>query len=251
MQYATQLYTLRSLPAAARCRAVAEAGFDGVELVGLDPVDTGELDVVAAHVGLETLEADPTAAVERALNRGTDTLVVPIVERGLVAPDAVERTADRLDALAAAVERAGGRLRYHNHEFEFGPLGGEGGDRADGWAAAGTAFGRLVESTTRLGFEVDVGWAAAAGVDPVAVLDHVGDRVPLVHLKDVRLDAAAPRGGHPVDLGAGDVDLDGVVDAAAAADVDALVFEHDDPADPARTVADAAAWLGVEQSASR
>lgn len=232
MQYATQLYTLRSLPAAERCRPVADAGFDGVELVGVDPPNglaDLDLDVAAAHVDVETLETEPAETRELARALGTDTVVVPIVEEAAFRPARVDETAARLDALAAQVEDAGGRLLYHNHEFEF---------------ASGT-FERVVDATTRLGFELDVGWATAAGADPVSLVERFGDRIPLVHLKDVRVDSAAPRGGVPVDLGAGDVDLDGVLAAAAAADVEWVVFEHDDPAEPARTVRAAGEWLGL------
>lgn len=256
MQYAAQLYTLRSLPTAERCQSVADAGFDGVELVGLDPGPCDGVDVAAAHVGLDTLEASPTEAVERARAHGTNTLVVPFVDPDAVRPDAIDRTAERLDALAEAVETAGGRLLYHNHEFEFEfvrerAAGGDGAsDRCSG-DGSDTPFGRLADATTRLGFEVDVGWAAAAGVDPVSVVERFGDRIPLVHLKDVRLDPTASRGGHPVDLGEGDVDLAGVVDAARAAAVEWLVFEHDEPESPVRTVTNAARWLDIDSSDTR
>jgi sugar phosphate isomerase/epimerase len=232
MQYATQLYSLRALPAADRCRAVAEAGFTGVELVGVDPPEglaAHGLDVAAAHVDVETVAADPGGVVERVRTAGTDTVVVPIVAEESFRPGEVDETATRLDALAGRVEDAGGRLLYHNHEFEF---------------ASGT-FERVVDATTRLGFELDVGWARAAGADPVSLVERVGERMPLVHLKDVRVDSAAPRGAVPVDLGVGDVDLGGVLAAAAEAGVDWVVFEHDDPAAPARTVRAAADWLSI------
>ncbi|AUV83083.1 sugar phosphate isomerase/epimerase [Salinigranum rubrum] len=232
MQYATQLYTLRSLSPVDRCRPVVDAGFDGVELVGVDPpdgfADLG-LDVAAAHVDVETLEADASTVLDRVRGVGTDTLVVPIVEEEAFAPARVGETAARLDALAARVADAGGRLLYHNHEFEF---------------EAGT-FERCVGATTTLGFELDVGWATAAGADPVSLVDRFGERMPVVHLKDVRVDDSAPRGGVPVDLGAGDVDLAGVLAAARKADVEWVVFEHDDPRDPDRTVRAAGDWLGL------
>lgn len=246
MQYATQLYTLRSLPSSSRCQSVADAGFGGVELVGLDaPPDLSrvDLDVAGVHVDAETLETDPDDAVTRTNALGTDTLVVPIVEEQAFHPAAVEETAARLDALAASIEAAGGRLLYHNHEFEFA-----GEERGDGDE---TPFERLVDATTHIGFELDVGWATAAGVDPVSLVERFGHRIPFVHLKDVRIDAEAPRGGVPVDLGAGDVDLDGVLTAAEEAGVEWVVFEHDDPDEPARTVRDAADWLGVEPSGPR
>jgi sugar phosphate isomerase/epimerase len=253
MQYGVQLYSLRSLPCDERTPTVVDAGFEGVELVGLDPVDTGDLPVVAAHVGIDELESDPAGAVERCLANGTETVVVPIVDGAAFAAGAVEETATRLDALAGRIAEAGGRLLYHNHEFEFGGGGGResGNDTEQPAGAGGTPYDELVAATTRLAFELDVGWATAAGADPVALVDRLGDRVPILHLKDVRLDREAPRGARPVDLGEGDVDLRGCLRAGRRAGVEWVVFEHDAPVDPVASVSDAAAWLDSESSGSR
>ncbi|WP_152042881.1 sugar phosphate isomerase/epimerase family protein [Salinigranum salinum] len=277
MQYGVQLYTLRSLPPDDRLDIVTSTGVDGVELVGLDPVDAGDLSVVAAHVPVADIKADPAVALDRCRANGTETLVVPSLDETAFASDRVAETAARLDDLAADVTDLGGRLLYHNHEFEFaggnGSTGSRDGDGAgdddgsgghgrtdDGDDASsdreaagidGTPYGRLVDATTHLGFELDVGWATAAGVDPVALIERLGDRLPVVHLKDVQVDPAAPRGGHPVDLGAGDVDLRGCRRAAERAGVEWLVFEHDAPADPEKSVRDAVAWLRNEPSGSR
>jgi sugar phosphate isomerase/epimerase len=247
MQYGVQLYTLRSLPAADGVEAIATAGFDGVELVGCDPVEVGACSVVAAHVGLDEIEADPAGTVARCRANGTETLVVPILGSEAFAAEGIDGTAARLEAAAAAVADAGGRLLYHNHEFEFAA---DAGVRGSG-PSDETPFDRLVALTTRLGFEIDVGWATAAGIDPVALIERVGDRVPIVHLKDVRVDPTAPRGGHPVDLGVGDVDLRGCLRAAETAGVEWVVFEHDAPDDPVKSVRDAAAWLRTEPSGPR
>jgi sugar phosphate isomerase/epimerase len=262
MQYAVQLYSLRDLPLDERVERVVRAGFDGVELVGLDPVETGSLSVVGAHVDVAAVEADPTGVVDRCRANGTTTVVVPSLDPAAFVDDAVEGTAARLDRLAGRVDDAGGRLCYHNHEFEFefapgiaddrrGPERGDAANRGGDGAGEGTPFDRLVAATTRLAFEVDVGWATAAGVDPVALLGRIGDRVPRLHLKDVRVDPTAPRGGVPVDLGRGDVDLRGCLRAAASAGIEWTVFEHDAPDDPGKSVRDAAAWLRSEPSGSR
>jgi sugar phosphate isomerase/epimerase len=277
MQYGVQLYTLRSLPPDDRLDVVTSTGVDGVELVGLDPVDTGGLSVVAAHVPIADVEADPAAALDRCRANGTETLVVPSLDETAFAFDRVAETAARLDGLAADVADLGGRLLYHNHEFEFAGGNGStrshdgdgagdgdgsggrgqtddgGGTSSDREAAGidGTPYDRLVDATSHLAFELDVGWATAAGVDPVALIERLGDRLPVVHLKDVRVDPAAPRGGHPVDLGAGDVDLRGCRRAAERVGVEWLVFEHDAPTDPERSVRHAAVWLREEASGSR
>jgi sugar phosphate isomerase/epimerase len=238
MRTAVQLYTLRGLgdPVAAQVRAVAEAGFDGVEFAGVDTdtaeevatvlADTG-LAAPAAHVGLDRLEADVASARDACGRLGVSTVVVPIVDRGSVADAAgVDATAARLDALADAVPG----LTYHNHEFEFADVGGE------------SVLDRLLgRAGVRL--ELDVGWATAAGADPVALLERHAEDVSLLHLKDVALDPTAERGARSVDLGEGDVPLDDCLAAAREADVEWAIFEHDDPETPVESLGSAARWL--------
>jgi sugar phosphate isomerase/epimerase len=184
-------------------------------------------------VPIEVIEDDVAETVRTCTLLGTDTLVVPILDADRFADaDAVAETATMLSALAERVANDGLRLAYHNHELEFVAVDGE--DRF--------AFDQLVETTEGVDFELDVGWAHAAGADPVALIERYGDRISRVHLKDVVVDAAAERGGRPVDLGAGDVPLVECAEAARAADVDWAVFEHDAPEDPAAFVESAGEW---------
>ena len=240
MRTAVQLYTLRHLdePLPESVERVADAGFDGVEFAGLrdeppedvaDALDRTGLGVAGAHVPVEDLSDGPRDAASVYRSLGADTVTVPYLDPEMFADaESVAETADRLDGLAARLGDAELRLCYHNHEFEFVDVDGR------------PALERLLEATDRVAFELDVGWALAGGVDPAAFLDDHADRIPLVHLKDVSLDADAARGGRSVDLGAGDVDLAACVDAARRADVEWVVFEHDDPTDPAASLETAA-----------
>lgn len=102
---------------------------------------------------------------------------------------------------------------------------------------------RLVASTdpSRVAICLDVGHYIVGGGDPVAALTALGDRVTHVHLKDVdpavldRLRAGSLDGlGHAVrerlftELGAGMIDIHGVIDALAGRDYAGwLVVEQD------------------------
>lgn len=244
MQTAIQLYSLRSLdePLDQTLARVSDVGLDGAEFAGVGDasptelratLDSHEIDAAGAHVPIEVIEDDVAAAVRTCTLLGTDTLVVPILDAERFAdPTAVEETAAMLTDLAERVAEDGLRLAYHNHELEFVEVG----------ADDESAFERLLAATEGVDFELDVGWAHAAGADPVALLDQYADRITRVHLKDVVVDAAAERGGRPVDLGAGDVPLADCAEAAHAADVDWAVFEHDAPDDPLTFLEEAGAW---------
>ncbi len=102
---------------------------------------------------------------------------------------------------------------------------------------------RLVRSTApeRIGVCLDTGHHLVAGGDPVADLRALGERVRHVHLKDVDPDvlaglragaydgmADAVRQGLFTELGAGSLDLDGVLAALAARSYDGwLMVEQD------------------------
>lgn len=235
MRTAIQLYSLRDCdqPMSQLLPRVAAAGFAGVEFAGVPDLASGGvlartgLDPVAAHVDIETLEADLPAAVEACTAVGCRTLVVPWVgPDGFDSVGAVERTADRLAGLADRVADHDCRLCYHNHAHEFADLGDE------------SAFDLLCDRTpSTLSLELDLGWVRAAGDDPVERLTDLADRVPLVHLKDVDAD------GHPVELGEGVLDVAGCGRAIRAAGVERCVYEHDRPTDPLASLSHGAGVL--------
>lgn len=227
---AVQLYTLRSLdvPVTDLVTFVGDCGYQGVEFAGLGgesaaavaaALDAAGVAAAGAHVSIETLEAETAATVERYAALGCSDLVVPWLDPAHFADErAVTETAQRLDELAADVADHGATLHYHNHDHELAAVG----DRS--------ALVALFEATDRVRFEVDVGWVAAGGGDPVALLREYGDRIPLVHVTDATADREA------TDLGAGVTDVPACVAAARDAGARWLVYEHDDPADPRRSV---------------
>ena len=91
---------------------------------------------------------------------------------------------------------------------------------------------------TDFGIELDVGWAAAGGGDPAAILAELGSRGSVVHFKDVDVETRTP-----VEIGEGDVDMQACADAARAADADWFIYEHDYPEDPVASIDHGAEFL--------
>ncbi|WP_339103487.1 sugar phosphate isomerase/epimerase [Haloterrigena salinisoli] len=234
-----QLYTLRGLEdeLPTLLRRVAETEFDGVELAGFGEtaprevaavLEDVDLEVAGAHVGIDALEDDLDGVAETCAALDCDRVVVPYLGDGhFESAAAVRETAARLSELADRLAERGLALGYHNHDHEFVPL--EGDDRS--------AFDLLIDETdASLLIELDVGWAAAAGRDPTALLERLEGRAPLVHLKDVAE-------GRPVELGDGEVDVDACAAAARDAGAEWLLYEHDEPSDPAASLARGARTL--------
>lgn len=224
MRPAIQLFTLRELDDSLPdlLARVGDTAFEGVEFAGLGDADLDEvraalddagLDAAGAHVGIEDLESDLDSTVETYRTLDCERIVVPYLDEAQFASEKTTAdTARRLQELAARLDDRGMALGYHNHDHEFTALDGE------------SAYDVLADETD-IDLELDVGWATAAGHDPVGLLGHLRDRVPLVHLKDVS-------GDTPVELGDGDVDSEACVRAAREAGTEWLVYEHDEPDDP-------------------
>lgn len=235
MQTAIQLYSLREReePTLHLLSRIAETSFAGVEFAGLPDAGAGVglsatgLEPVAAHVGIEELEADLQGVVDAVTGVDCRRLVVPwIGPEGFETVAAVEGTAERLAALGDRVADHDCELLYHNHDHEFVDLGGP------------SAFEVLCKRTPdTVGLELDLGWVRYGGYDPATLVRGLADRVPLVHAKDV--DAA----GQPVELGDGLLDLAGCAEAVREAGVEWCIYEHDHPADPLASLEHGAAAL--------
>jgi sugar phosphate isomerase/epimerase len=186
-QIAVQLYTVRELLSSdfgGTLRRVAEAGYRAVELAGLPAMTTeslrGELAAaglrpMASHETLEHLRDDLDALLDRLAVVGCPRVVVPWLpedERTDIA--GARRLAAELSRIATRCADRGVRLGYHNHAFEFAPLGG-------------TTIWQVLNDdlSTNVEFELDVYWATIGGRDPVELIRTADDRLRLLHMKDM------------------------------------------------------------------
>jgi sugar phosphate isomerase/epimerase len=240
MRTAINLYSVRELdaPLTEKLEMVADAGYDGVQFSGgfddATPEEAAEtvadlgLAVTDPHVGIEDLEEDTDATVERFCESiGAGGAVVPYLgEAHFDTAANVDRTAARLGTLATRLAEEDLDLHYHNHAHEFIDLGDE------------VAFHRLADRAERLLVELDVGWAAVGGDDPVSLLQDLGNQVTHVHMKDMAVDTEEFR-----EIGDGDVDMAGCAEAAADIGAEWLIYEHDQPEHPAESLRYGAEYL--------
>ncbi|WP_427966641.1 sugar phosphate isomerase/epimerase family protein [Altererythrobacter sp.] len=129
----------------------------------------------------------------------------------------------RMNEIGAAAKAMGMRFAYHNHPAEF--------LRYDGVLA----FHELLRLTdpALVAFELDLGWVAAAGLDPAEVIDHHAERIELLHIKDI---ATAQRTPHTiaddlttVHIGSGTIDWQAVLAAARRAPIASWFVEQEAP----------------------
>ena len=123
---------------------------------------------------------------------------------------------------------AGLQFCYHHHSFEFVRYGDQ-----RGWDVL---VSRLDKDL--VGFETDVFWLAAGGLDPAATIRELGSRVKLVHLKDraagpPELDESKVAKTTFKEVGSGTLDFPAILRAAQAVGVTHYFVEQDQvPADP-------------------
>ncbi len=225
---ALQLYTVRDETArdyAGTLRRVAGLGYQAVELAGYGGLTGDELTALLAetglraastHVGLAALQADLQREIDYCRAIGCAYLVMP----GLPAE---QHNAASLRALAPFFDECGRRCRehgvtfcYHNHDWEFARDGGEGGSFLLDVLLDGT-------DPASVALELDVYWAAYAGVDPDVYLRRRAGRVPLVHLKDM-----APDRGF-AEVGDGTLGLQALLTTAREAGARWYIVENDAP----------------------
>lgn len=238
---AINLYSVRALEESITqvLDRVGNAGYDGVQFAGeysplhgnpeaiAETLERHGLEVVPPHVDIAALEDDREAVLEAFDSFDIDAVVVPWLDaEHFQSTAAVDAATKRLNALAADLADDGLSLHYHNHDHEYTDLDGE-------WA-----FDRVIHGT-EIGLELDVGWALIGGDDPAERIRTLGNRAELIHMKDMTT------GVNPefVKIGDGDVDMQACARAAEAVDTEWLVYEHDDPADPATSIEHGVAFL--------
>ncbi|GAB4194698.1 MAG: sugar phosphate isomerase/epimerase [Roseiflexaceae bacterium] len=227
---AVQLYTLRDAVEQdylGTLRAVAELGYGAVELVTLGAYSAEELrreldllglQVAAMHVGLPELERNLPVVLENIRTLGARHVVCPWLPQERRASAASYReVAEILARVGRESQSQGVQLCYHHHDFEFSTLDGTNG------------FEILAQvDPALLQFEIDVYWAAFAGHDPVALLNRLNGRVPLVHLKDMTTDDTPTF----AEVGHGQLDFPAILSATDAIGVEWLIVEQDRCARP-------------------
>ena len=227
-----QLYTVRDSMAQdprATLEAIAAIGYREVEFAGYYDIPPAELRALLdslgmtspnSHVDGATMRDDPRALIEPAAELGNRYVTIawlPEEERKPL--DKWKSWADVLNRAGAIAKGFGMQAAYHNHDFEFEPVGGK------------LPHDILMAETDPdlVAFELDFFWVRKAGRDIREVLAQAPERFPMAHIKDMNAN------GEMVDVGAGQIDFAGILADDAARGLKHLFVEHDNPENSFRT----------------
>ncbi len=251
---------------------IKAAGYDGLELnrfmlhpsslmvrlmtraAGMPTGNSGKLDwqallresgleVISLHADLGSLEREADAVAEEAKRLGTDTVVITGMYRFDYADEAAVRgLAQRLNRAGESLKAQGIDLLYHNHNVELLPV-------KPGLRAYDILLGDTDESYVN--FEFDSYWFTDGGADAKAWMKKLGKRMKLWHINDRGSRQSGPAmtpilRADSMELGTGNMDLDGLWAAAMENGIGAVVLEsHRNwiDKDPVKSLERSAEWL--------
>ena len=177
-----QLYSLKDVindDFAGTLRRVKELGYTGVEFAGgmYGGYSAKDLRALLDEIGLEGLSShvrtpDIPGQLEYAKELGLKYLIDPLATINTY-EEAVE-WAKKFNEVGKLCKDAGIQFGYHNHRNEF--LEGK-----DGYLLE-----TLIKNTdpSLVCFQLDVGWTACAGANPVEFIKKYADRFKLIHVKE-------------------------------------------------------------------
>lgn len=232
----------------AQLATVAKIGFKSVELAGYlgrtpaelrAAFDKAGLIAPSAHIAPKgangpSFSGDLAKLADELHVIGVKSAIMPILyipdrftgadlrqAGGQMTADDWKWNADFLNEKAAVLKKAGIVTGYHNHNFEFAPLGDT------------TGMEILLKGTdpSLVTFEMDVGWVTAAGHDPFAMLKAYPGRFTQMHVKDIKATTKTnfELRQDPTEVGGGMIDWKRLLPAAYAAGVRGFYYEQEPP----------------------
>ena len=184
------------------------------------------------HAGGDGLRGGLDATIAEAKSVGIKNITCssPLypTERGsLMAGPSVDdwkKNADAFNKIGTACKAAGLTFAYHNHNVEFRKVGDV------------VPYDLLLQQTdpALVQMEMDIGWVAAGGADPVTYLTKYPNRYYSLHIKDLKNQGIPNTNMKMISaiIGKGIVDWKKVLPAAHKTRVERAFLEIEEPYDP-------------------
>ncbi|MDF2567179.1 MAG: hypothetical protein K0R90_635 [Oscillospiraceae bacterium] len=225
MKFAVQLYSLRNcvdgnFPEV--LKKVRKAGYDGVEFAGFYELKAQELKKILLDLGLEsegshTGYSDLTERLDETIEYnqiiGTKNIIIPHYHYESL--DDYKRVAEFCEKIGGKIHSAGMELLYHNHDFEL---------KKQEDNQCGLEILKNHTQKENLSFELDIYWAQHVGLNPVEVMNQLGERCSIIHLKDMKDQETKQM----TEVGTGIVDIKSVLDECVRRKFEWVAIEQDD-----------------------
>jgi len=212
------------------------------------------VDCVSAHYGLGDLIEDADSRLAFARDVGVKYVVAsspaprrkldpkkpwPVAVAEAMTLEDWRSNAEAMNRIGAKAKAMGLRFGYHNHSAELLNYNNI------------VPLDQIVRSTdpAHVVLELDIGWVAAAGYDPVRIINRHAPRIHLLHIKDQlsaeRVPGRMIRDDRTTVVGKGTINWPAVFRAARKAPIYSYFVEQEDPftEPPLRAAAKSLAYL--------
>lgn len=203
---------------------VKKIGYQAVQVSGIGPIppakvkellDKYELYVCATHEGLPALRNDFDAIVNKMKLWECDFTALGSPGLDFLSADGVKSLASELDQIGKKFKAHGIKFGYHNHDFEF--------EKVTDNIFLDELYS--IAHPEHLYAEIDVHWVARGGGSPVAWINKVAGRMPVVHFKDLAILNRTP---YFCEIGEGNLDWASIIQACEDTGVRWYSIEQDD-----------------------
>lgn len=235
-QVAVQLFTLRDHlqtvdDYADSLQKIRDIGYTSIQVSGPRPVEPAEIAemcrdkgllINSTHENAKQILEDPAQIVKNLQTFNCRYTAYPHpagIDFG--SQSSVDDLIRALDASGAVLSDAGMTLTYHNHHMEFRKIDGE------------PILNRIYRKTDarNLQGEIDTYWVQFGGGNPIQWCNDLKNRLPLLHIKDYRIDEE----NQPTfaEIGQGVLDFPSIIKAAENSGCRWFIVEQDTcPGDP-------------------
>ena len=219
---AIQLYTVRDLLAKnfkTVVTQIAEMGYVGVETAGFPGISVVEASDLFADLGLQVCSAHTQLPYGKQKNQVIELADALEISRVVSSTsrddfnsiDSIKALCARWNEAAEVADEFDLELGLHNHWWEFSQLEGR------------MAFDVLMENLDeRIFFQIDTYWVNTGGGDASQIVEKLGERAPLLHMKD----GPCTQDSDMVAVGDGEMDFSQIVEASHGTS-DWLIVELD------------------------
>lgn len=185
-------------------KKLGELGYAGVEFAGYGGLSAAEMKTLLDEAGLYSVGSHTPFEVMRdsfeedlAFHKeiGSKYIICPCAD--ISTPEKVDEIIAVLNKISPMAKEAGIKVGYHNHQNEFKKIDGK------------YILDIIAENTDdNVIIELDVFWAAFAGVDPLEYIQKLGKKIELIHIKQIGANQ------ENVEVAEGDINMREVIDTA-------------------------------------
>lgn len=208
--------------------AVGEMGYDGIELINIggysatparelkDAIEASGMELINIHMHLpfEVWFGEMREELVHARDAGLKMITLPFISEEQRSAELYEKIIANISVWISMCREYGLSFCYHNHNFELESYGGK------------TLLEAIAAADPEMKIELDTFWTYFSGKDPVEMMEKLGGKLCLIHIKDYK-ELSSFHEMKFTAIGTGKMDNAGICKKAAKMDQRWIIVEQD------------------------